>query len=70
MTRWAAEQIELKENGFAHATEILQQIHAKGLRYVEGPTRIHYTEYSTFKGQKATGAINILIDLILRRLLK
>jgi len=50
MTRKAAQKNILRENGFAHATEILQQIRALGLRYVECPTRILYTEYSLHKG--------------------
>lgn len=70
LSRKAAEQIVLKENGFAHASEILQQVRAKGLRYVERPTRIHYTEYSQFKGQKASSALNILMDLVIRRFLR
>lgn len=70
MNRRAAEQIVLKENGFAHASEILQQIKAGGLRYVERPTRIRYTEYSQFKGQKASNALNILMDLVIRRFLQ
>ena len=70
MNRKAAEQIVLKENGFAHASEILQQIRAGGLRYVERPTRIRYTEYSQFKGQKASNALNILMDLVIRRFLQ
>jgi glycosyltransferase involved in cell wall biosynthesis len=67
MNRKAAEAIVLKENGFAHATEILQEIKSKGLRYIERPTRIRYTEYSMLKGQKASNAITILIDLVMRR---
>ncbi len=67
MNRKAAEAIVLKENGFAHATEILQEIKRTGLRYVERPTRIRYTEYSLYKGQKASNAINIFIDLLTRR---
>lgn len=67
MNRHAAESIQLKENGFAHATEILLEIKNNGLRYMEGPTRISYTEYSLNKGQKASNAINIFIDLVIRR---
>jgi glycosyltransferase involved in cell wall biosynthesis len=65
-TREAAAQVMLRENGFAHATEILQQIRRQGLRYIERPTRIRYTDYSQFKGQKASNAVNILIDLLIR----
>jgi glycosyltransferase involved in cell wall biosynthesis len=69
-TRGAARQIHLYENGFAHASEILVQIRERKLRYVERPTRIRYTDYSQFKGQKATNSINIVLDLLIRRLLR
>lgn len=70
MTRHAAGLIELKENGFAHATEILSQIRHHRLRYVECPTRIRYTEYSQAKGQKISNAFNILFDLVLGRVFR
>ena len=69
-TRQAAQKVKLRENGFAHASEILQQIRSQELRYVERPTRIRYTDYSQLKGQKATNSINILLDLLIRRLLR
>lgn len=69
-SRFAARQITLDENGFAHATEILEKIRAAHLIVVERPTRIIYTEYSRLKGQRALHAIDILFDLIIRRLLQ
>jgi glycosyltransferase involved in cell wall biosynthesis len=70
MTSAAAAKLELKENGFAHATEILTLIRRHGLRYVERPTAIEYTEYSQAKGQKFTSAFNILLDLFLGRVFR
>ena len=70
MTREAAAKIELRENGFAHATEILNQIRQHRLRYVERPTCIRYTDYSKAKGQKFSSALNILLDLILGRVFR
>lgn len=70
MTGAAAAKIELRENGFAHATEILVQIRRHRLRYVECPTRIEYTRYSQTKGQKFTSAFNILLDLLLGRVFR
>jgi glycosyltransferase involved in cell wall biosynthesis len=69
-SRRAAQKIVLRENGFAHATEILQQIKTKHLRYLERPTRIHYTDYSQVKGQRAWHALDILVDLVLRRIFR
>lgn len=70
LSRRAAQKIMLRENGFAHATEILQQIKAHRLRFVERPTRIRYTDYSQMKGQRAWHALDIFIDLVIRRLLR
>jgi polyprenyl-phospho-N-acetylgalactosaminyl synthase len=70
LTADAAKRIRLRENGFAHATEIISEIRRAGLRYVEKPTSIRYTDYSKGKGQPIWNAVNILIDLLLRRVFK
>jgi hypothetical protein len=70
LSRKAMERIHLQENGFAHATEILQRVREAGLRYVEAPITITYTEYSQLKGQRLTGALSILFDLIMAKLTK
>lgn len=70
LSRRAAQQITLRENGFAHATEILQQIRAHSLRYVEGPTRISYTKYSLAKGQRLWHAFDVFVDLLIKRVLR
>ena len=70
LNRRAAESIFLLENGYAHATEIIDQIRKLKLRYVERPTRVHYSKYSREKGQSMWNAVNIVIDLLLRRILK
>ncbi|GAB3323303.1 glycosyltransferase family 2 protein [Larkinella ripae] len=63
----ALKAIQLKENRMAHATEILMQIRRNRLRYVEKPTHISYTAYSQEKGQRWSGAINILIDVFINK---
>ena len=70
LTADAAKRIHLHEAGFAHATEILNEIRRAGLRYVEKPTSIRYTDYSKSKGQPLWNAVNILIDLLLRGVFK
>ena len=70
MTRKAAQKIVLRENGFAHATEILQQTRSLGLRYVECPTRIRYTEYSLHKGQRFWHAFDVFVDLLIKRVFR
>lgn len=70
LTRAAAEKICLKENGYAHASEIVNQIRQLRLRYVERPARIRYSAYSKSKGQSMWNAFNIVIDLLLRGIFK
>jgi glycosyltransferase involved in cell wall biosynthesis len=67
-SRRAAQRVVLRENRSAHATEILQQIRAHRLRYVERPTHILYTKYSMQKGQRVWDAVDIFVDLLLRRI--
>ena len=68
LSRDAARQIKLTENGYAHATEILELIRKSSLRVKEVPTTIRYTEYSLAKGQSVFNSINIFFDLLLRKL--
>lgn len=70
LTRDAAERIHLTENGYAHATEILELIRRSGLRYTEVPATIRYTEHSLTKGQSLLNSINIVFDLLVGKLLK
>jgi len=70
LSRRALEEIQLQENGFAHATEILQRVREAGLRYAEVPITITYSEYSQQKGQKISGSLSILFDLIMAKLTK
>jgi hypothetical protein len=51
-----------------HASEILHQIAASGLNYVEAPVRIEYSAYSLAKGQTLSDTLMILVDLFARRL--
>jgi glycosyltransferase involved in cell wall biosynthesis len=67
LNRHAASQIVLRENRFAHASEILVQVRQRRLRYVERPTHIVYSAYSLGKGQKIWNSVNIVLDMLLRR---
>jgi polyprenyl-phospho-N-acetylgalactosaminyl synthase len=68
MTRRGAARIRLRQNRMAHASEILHQIAASGLHYVEAPVTIHYSRYSLAKGQRASEFVVILLDLFAQRL--
>ena len=60
--------LNLRQDRMAHASEILEEIARSGLGYVEVPVTIDYTEYSLAKGQRASDAIMILLDLFARKL--
>ncbi|MEO0030344.1 MAG: hypothetical protein RIS94_102 [Pseudomonadota bacterium] len=64
MTRRGASHVWLRQNRMAHASEILHQIAASKLPFVEVPVHIRYTSYSRTKGQSLTGAFRILVDLV------
>jgi|tagenome__1003787_1003787.scaffolds.fasta_scaffold20988359_6 glycosyltransferase involved in cell wall biosynthesis len=66
----AASRIRMTENGFAHATEILELIKRAGLRFKEVPATIRYTDYSRSKGQSVLNSINIVFDLVLRKVMR
>ena len=68
LTRRGARCIRLRQNRMAHASEILDQIAASGLKYVEVPVSIEYSRYSLAKGQRSTDAIDILLDWCVGRL--
>ncbi len=53
-----------------HASEIIDIISAKKLRYKEVPVDILYTEYSISKGQKMSNALNVLTRFIWTKFFK
>lgn len=70
LSREAAQGIRLTQDRMAHASEILEIIAAKKLRFAEEPVTIVYTEYSMAKGQRLRNSINILEELLFERFLK
>jgi len=69
-SRQATEKIKIKQDGMAHASEIIEQIKTRHLRYMEIPVTIKYTDYSLQKGQKISNSFRILWDLIIGRISK
>jgi glycosyltransferase involved in cell wall biosynthesis len=63
-TRTSAAKIHMKQNGYAHSSELLSQIAKEKLKYTEAPVTVRYTEYSMKKGQSTWNLINILWDMI------
>jgi polyprenyl-phospho-N-acetylgalactosaminyl synthase len=67
-TRRGALALRLRQDRMAHASEILAEIARSGLRYVEVPVTIAYTEYSMVKGQRTADFIMILLDLFAQKM--
>jgi glycosyltransferase involved in cell wall biosynthesis len=68
MTRRGAQAIDLTLNRMAHASEFLDQVVASGLRYIEVPVRIRYSEESLAKGQRSSAALRMAATLMAERL--
>lgn len=66
LNRRAASTLRIRQNRMAHASEIIEQVGRSGLRWVEHPVHILYTDYSRAKGQSVLNAVNILTELIYR----
>lgn len=69
-TRTAAQKIKINQYRMAHASEILGIIASMGLRHVEVPVKVTYSQYSMRKGQRTGDAIKILADLLIGRIQK
>lgn len=60
----AAHRIRITQNRMSHASQILHEIAAQRIAYVEVPVTIRYTEYSQAKGQPISNAFNIVWESI------
>jgi hypothetical protein len=70
LSRSAAERIRIRQNGMAHASEIIHEIRAHRLRWKEVPVTIVYSQYSMQKGQRVSNSLRILSDLVAGRIEK
>ena len=66
LRRDALQQVVLRQDGMAHASEIVSQLADTGLPWAEVPVHIAYTDYSKAKGQSLLNSVNILVDLVMR----
>jgi glycosyltransferase involved in cell wall biosynthesis len=57
----ALKEIKITHDGMAHATEIVELVSQRGLRYREIPVKVVYHEY----GQRMSGGFTIIKDLII-----
>jgi glycosyltransferase involved in cell wall biosynthesis len=69
-TRKVAEDLQITLPDMAHASELLEIIAEKKYSYKEIPVTIEYTDYSRSKGQSIINAVNIGIDMLLRKFTK
>jgi glycosyltransferase involved in cell wall biosynthesis len=70
LSRKAAEQIEITGDGSEHASEIIEEIGKKRLRYIEVPVTITYTNYSIQHGQSSWAAFKILFKMLMKGFLR
>jgi len=70
LSRKAAQQIEITSDRMEHASQIVEEIHKKKIRYKEIPVIIRYTDYSLEHGEGSFwGGIKVLWAMIVRRIL-
>jgi len=70
MTRNAASKMKITENRSSHNAQIQNLVHRHGLKYIEYPVNISYSEYSRGKGVRNISSIRILYDLILFKIFR
>ncbi len=70
LSRTAAQKIRITQDRMAHASEIVDQIRAQGLRYREVPVTIRYSSETMEKGQSSWNALKIVGQLVLGRMVK
>ncbi|HLC63740.1 MAG TPA: glycosyltransferase family 2 protein, partial [Patescibacteria group bacterium] len=66
LSRKALSEIKIKQDGMAHASEIVEQIKLKDLKYKEVPVTISYHEF----GQGFISGLKILKDLLFGKINK
>ncbi len=61
-----APKLRILQDRMAHASELLRKIRTAGVRVVEVPVTVRYTEHSMSKGQGGAQAVRILFDYFFR----
>ena len=61
--------MDLKTDGMEHASEIVEEIAKKKIRFKEIPVTILYTDYSKAKGQSTWNAFSIFFRMIFKKLI-
>lgn len=63
----AYHSITITHRGMEHASDIIDEIQKKNLKYCECPVTIVYSDYSKMKGQSSIGFIKMGLKIILRK---
>jgi len=66
LSKKAASQINIRQDGMAHATEIMEQVRQNNLKHQEVGVEIIYQEF----GQGLNGGLKIIEDLFLSKIIK
>nr|MCK4930033.1 glycosyltransferase family 2 protein [Nanoarchaeota archaeon] len=70
LNRKAAKKIRIDSDRMEHASEIVEEIVKKNIKYKEIPVTIRYTGYSMKKGEGSFfGALKVLFKMLMRRLM-
>jgi glycosyltransferase involved in cell wall biosynthesis len=68
LSKKALSEIEITHNRMAHASEIIDEIIRKNLRYIEVPVTVRYDVYSKMKGQTNINSLKIVAQLITQKM--
>ena len=66
----AARRIRLTQPRMAYASELMDELRVKQLRYCEVPVTIRYTQDTLAKGQSSWNAVRIVADFLFGRLIR
>ncbi len=69
LNKKAIKSIKIAQRGMEHASDIINEITKKRLRYKEVPVKIIYTDYSIDKGQPSIEFVKMGIKIILHKIL-
>jgi len=67
-SRKAAEKIKITQDRMEHASEIIDEIAKKHIKFKEVPVTIIYSEYAKAKGQSIFNSIKIVLKLVISKL--
>lgn len=65
-----AQQLNMRNPDFTHASEIIEKIGGGKFKYKEVPVTLKYTQYSRAKGQSLSNVVNTGFDVLIGKLFK